>query len=657
MNLQHDLVLLEFVDEAEAYLDYCRNSGRDPSEDHIIALDPTVTICLNRQGISSFNTEPYFSSESHHRSLEKSTEITDWLETRFHVKDELGIEKAYSNGLIWYCRYFIHHMLWLCEILHAALKIHSIRCVLTVSAFQHDRKSPMINDDDRYLGFLSRKVCEAYGISFDTIPMDRKQRRHGIISKIFDAICHIAIRLIVPLHYLSLIGLRRHHPVLMITRSYRMEDLVKQALMAFPNQKWIVSGQIDYKGGLLTKSAKFMRAIGLGICMPRDPIFTREVWPQIFKYKQKVTPVFDADLNNALRDLCRSVLNDKQLFSHHGIYFADHLVNKIESDIAFALLAQYKDTLGLNEMLEAVKPGLIVTPYGRRELYALGELGAKRGVPGMLISHGSFTPVKNKLEWMGWNIHSQGMFYGSFTHGALQSKLSEEFSHSLDTSVRFVRTGPLAWGAKVNRNTTKRIRESLVPEGAGSRIIVHASSPKYRSGMHFHVYETPDEYISGITDLINAVETIPDCFLIVKFRSAFLRGEQLLELLPKSDKFCVSVDEPFLDVLSIANLLVSFSSTTIEEALQNQVPVLLYGGNGRYQHVEATHVTSGDPIECKSVYAVESSDNLSYAVSGILDIYESTTLDEELFNEYIFSPDDTISFGVWTDQIIKSSLD
>ena len=87
------------------------------------------------------------------------------------------------------------------------------------------------------------------------------------------------------------------------------------------------------------------------------------------------------------------------------------------------------------------------------------------------------------------------------------------------------------------------------------------------------------------------------------------------------------------------------------------MPVLLYGGNGRYQHVEAAHVASGYPVECKSVYAVESSDNLSYALSGILDIYKTTPLDEELFDEYIFSPNDTISFDVWTDQIIRTCPD
>ena len=32
-------------------------------------------------------------------------------------------------------------------------------------------------------------------------------------------------------------------------------------------------------------------------------------------------------------------------------------------------------------------------------------------------------------------------------------------------------------------------------------------------------------------------------------------------------------------------MLVSFSSTTIEEALVNDVPVLLYGGHGRYAHI------------------------------------------------------------------------
>ena len=91
-------------------------------------------------------------------------------------------------------------------------------------------------------------------------------------------------------------------------------------------------------------------------------------------------------------------------------------------------------------------------------------------------------------------------------------------------------------------------------------------------------------------------------------------------MLPSSDRYCVSVDEPFLDVLSVSDLLVSFSSTTIEEALQNQVPVLLYGGGGRYQHIEAFDVVPDKEVEAKAVYTIRRAEYLASGLKRILDV-------------------------------------
>ena len=82
--------------------------------------------------------------------------------------------------------------------------------------------------------------------------------------------------------------------------------------------------------------------------------------------------------------------------------------------------------------------------------------------------------------------------------------------------------------------------------------------------MHFHVYETLDEYVAAMGELVLAVDQVPDTFLILKFRpNADLGMEDLRTLLPASDRYMISVDESFLDVLGFTDLLVSFSSTTI----------------------------------------------------------------------------------------------
>ena len=137
-------------------------------------------------------------------------------------------------------------------------------------------------------------------------------------------------------------------------------------------------------------------------------------------------------------------------------------------------------------------------------------------------------------------------------------------------------------------------------------------------------------------DLVLAVDSTTDVFLIIKYRPTQISKDELLSMLPKSDRFCVSVEESFLDVLGISDMLVSFSSTTIEEAFQNQVPVLLYGGGGRYQHVEAPEVVPGKAVEPGPVFAVHDPEHLADALKRMLDANGPAPLPGEHFEIYIY---------------------
>ena len=53
---------------------------------------------------------------------------------------------------------------------------------------------------------------------------------------------------------------------------------------------------------------------------------------------------------------------------------------------------------------------------------------------------------------------------------------------------------------------------------------------------------------------------------------------------PLPDNVSLVSGGSFGEFLALSHLLMSFSSTTIEEALINDTPVLLYGGKGRYSH-------------------------------------------------------------------------
>jgi hypothetical protein len=171
--------------------------------------------------------------------------------------------------------------------------------------------------------------------------------------------------------------------------------------------------------------------------------------------------------------------------------------------------------------------------------------------------------------------------------------------------------------------------------------------------MHFHVYETPDEYVATIRELIEAVDRVPDVFLVVKYRPLMLSAHDLQTLLPASGRFCISVEESFSEVLAMADLLVSFSSTTIEEALQNRVPVLLYGGGGRYQHVSAFEVSPDGPVAPAAAYAVRRPEHLADALKRILDANGRAPLPAELFQQYVYKPEEITPFPDLVRSLVK----
>ena len=70
----------------------------------------------------------------------------------------------------------------------------------------------------------------------------------------------------------------------------------------------------------------------------------------------------------------------------------------------------------------------------------------------------------------------------------------------------------------------------------------------------------------------------------------------------------------FLDDLANADLLVSYCSTTIEEALQARRPVLMWGGTRRYSHLPARE-TVPSPGSRAAVYRAASEADL---VSGVV---------------------------------------
>ena len=150
------------------------------------------------------------------------------------------------------------------------------------------------------------------------------------------------------------------------------------------------------------------------------------------------------------------------------------------------------------------------------------------------------------------------------------------------------------------------------------------------------IYENSNEFILGLTLLINAVKKINNAYLIIRIReSAEYNLKDLEIILPQSDKYELRIGGNFYDDLNEADLLVSYSSTTIEEALYSKKPVALFGGTDRYRHLSG--MSSLPSFDNRSAVYHLSKDNLFEMIQEILKVHSNKPLTNLEVSKYIWS--------------------
>ena len=81
------VVLLEHIEEAELFINYCRKRAFSMDQFYIVAIWPSVQAFLKKSNVSYTNTLLYFTNESHHRILLKSEEWLESVEVLLSLED------------------------------------------------------------------------------------------------------------------------------------------------------------------------------------------------------------------------------------------------------------------------------------------------------------------------------------------------------------------------------------------------------------------------------------------------------------------------------------------------------------------------------------------------------------------------------------------
>jgi hypothetical protein len=136
---------------------------------------------------------------------------------------------------------------------------------------------------------------------------------------------------------------------------------------------------------------------------------------------------------------------------------------------------------------------------------------------------------------------------------------------------------------------------------------------------------------------------------------AGLTEEAFRQLVIASDRCKIYCQGSFEDYLQVADLLISYSSTTIEEALQNRVPVLQYDPQGKYCHIPAQRLHPDRTPKADTCFFVDRRENLEWALGWIVEnqLQSGKTPDLD-WTRHIYSGEKVVPVHRWFSKLMHS---
>ena len=623
------LVFLEDVRDAERFVASRRFASQERDAFLCVGMTPAVQALLGRHGYPVTNTVSYFTEASHAKALEESDRLVRWLREEATVCDPgTGATQGIKDPFILFVRCAVHYCLWVVEVVSNAIERHEAHRLVASCAGGTSLSSLFIQSDERVLGALVKLIAEQRGLAYDDIGETRRHWPAAVGHRLRSHAAFFVKRAAFTKWVHTLARTYRGaaaRPVLFTSPQYQMDRLMRELQARHPDAPLIMLTPPIIASYTLPRLVQ-------RLCAGRAaaPLAAQARW---------------------FRDFSLRLRGEARRFSFRGVSFAALVARKIETGISHHALGLMAWSTMLAEALEALRPSAVVSSGCRWDDVLIGELCQAKGIKAILISHGSHVLPKSACERIEWGEHGRGLLRAPFSHVALQTPMAEGYRQAFPSRAASVKTGPVLWGVPIQSARSRALFEELCGsryEYGRVKVVVHAGSPKRRSGLRFCVYETADEYLEALRDLARAVEQVPETVLVIRFRpSEEISVQDLRALVPFSDRVILSTEKPFADVLGMTDLLVSFSSTTIEEALQNRIPVLLYGGGGRYQHVPAQTVQADRPLEMAPVYHVREAGELPHALSQILEVKRAAEAGRyrQVFDVHVYREEGLTSVG------------
>lgn len=579
------IAFLEFDDELEALISYAGSNGLKMNEFYIIALDPKVQSTLTRLGLAYDNSLPYFSNESHKRIILENKKAYDIISRSFQYADSIGLKETYLTELKFYVGFYRNHISRLIEIILNVVNKNP-DCQIYAGVDLNFGDQVMINAKDRYLGRVAREIAKKQGLkSIDIFEGTRSVCQAQKDNYTNHASLGEAIFFRFALIYKKVFKKRA---VIVPGRGYGFDELLSSINRNMKSIMFITLLENASEAGLLKRILKFFFGIDRGhfYLDPRS---------------------FSAKPGKGLQKAFNACINDSNFCQYREFDFKDVILPKLKRSLLPHMLRLEQQCASLASMFDVFGVKLAISCFSRGIWFGIGELSRIKGFRSLFISHGTHPVPVDAVHEAEMLELCKGFMLGKYTHIALSTPVQEEHlryfkSKYPEIENEGIMTGPLIFSKiDIGKDEAKK---NL---GINSRkyVVTYAVTTKSRAGMRYYFLETEDEYISSLADIIGAVDKVADAFLIIRVHPGYhLSNDVLKTLLPKSDNYCFQNSGFFSKVLAATDVLISYSSTAMDEALINKIPVMIYDKWKRYNNYKLDEYSGGD-IREPAVYITD----------------------------------------------------
>lgn len=279
------------------------------------------------------------------------------------------------------------------------------------------------------------------------------------------------------------------------------------------------------------------------------------------------------------------------------------------------------------ELTKKLNPQIVVTDAISSSLTSsVCEQVKNSGGKVVLFNHASHTPQANPENKKMANLWaSHGIIYHpQATHNSLRSPEIGELAKEIYGDNVASSIVPLIHGRAIEKKPHDKFHIIF----AGNYLPARHHVPQ--------LVETPDEFAQSIINLAEAVSKIPEAKLTVKLKARKKECDEqaVKKLMTEYNNVEVKSTGSLREELKTCDLLVANLSTTIDEALESHIPVLLYTSHQRYSH----YIGSNKPSEkISAVYNPPVDKPLEEFIQEIIVAHKASAPTKEHFKKYIWA--------------------